>query len=79
MSAPRAAPGDAPCPRCGAAFHCGMDDGAACWCSGLSMGGQTLAALNARYRGCLCGACLRAVQAGAPVAPPERTAPQKTP
>jgi hypothetical protein len=54
-----------------------MDDGPACWCTGLSMGRQTLAALNARYRGCLCGACLRAVQAGAAAALPEQKAPQK--
>jgi hypothetical protein len=77
MSAPLASPGDAHCPRCRAAFHCGMDDGPACWCTGLSMDRQTLAALNARYRGCVCGACLRAVQAGAAAAPPEQKAPQK--
>jgi hypothetical protein len=44
------------CPGCGAAFSCGRDDPAGCWCARLP-------ALPAdRYdtaAGCLCEACLR--------------------
>jgi hypothetical protein len=47
------------CPRCGAAFHCGVNDAAPCPCSTLRLDEATLAMLRQRFRGCLCLACLR--------------------
>ena len=47
------------CPRCGAGFHCGMNDPAPCACSTLRLDEATLAALRQRFNGCLCLACLR--------------------
>jgi hypothetical protein len=55
------------CPRCGSTFHCGMHDAAPCHCTLPTLPTTTLAALQAAYTGCLCGPCLRAVAAGAPV------------
>jgi hypothetical protein len=55
------------CPRCGAAFHCGAADAAPCPCTTLTLAPTTLAALQDRYRGCLCLACLQALAAGEPV------------
>lgn len=46
------------CPRCGQAFHCGMNDAAPCACTALALDATTLAALRERYVGCLCLACL---------------------
>jgi hypothetical protein len=46
------------CPRCGRAFHCGMNDAAPCACTTLALDASTLAALRERYAGCLCLACL---------------------
>ncbi|MBP6252211.1 MAG: cysteine-rich CWC family protein [Rubrivivax sp.] len=58
---------DTRCPRCGGAFHCGMHDAAPCPCAVPSLPAATLAALRARYSGCLCLACLTAVAAGSPL------------
>ncbi|HSB24957.1 MAG TPA: cysteine-rich CWC family protein [Burkholderiaceae bacterium] len=49
---------DARCPRCGRAFHCGIDDPQPCACTTLRLSAATLAELRGRYRGCLCVACL---------------------
>jgi hypothetical protein len=46
------------CPRCGRAFHCGMNDAAPCACTSRVLDAPTLAALRERYVGCLCLACL---------------------
>ena len=54
------------CPRCGAEFHCGMDDPAPCACTRSSLGVALLAQLRERYDGCLCVACLAQLQAAAP-------------
>jgi hypothetical protein len=54
------------CPRCGGAFHCGANDAEPCACCGLRLDEATLADLRARYRGCLCLACLREMAASSP-------------
>jgi hypothetical protein len=54
---------DSVCPRCGGLFHCGVNDDQPCWCVDLRLDGATLAALNERYRGCLCMRCLVLLQA----------------
>jgi hypothetical protein len=60
------------CPRCGAGFHCGASDATPCACTTLELDAALLSELRARFRGCLCLVCLRALAAGAP-ALPERT------
>jgi|APLow6443716910_1056828.scaffolds.fasta_scaffold201146_2 hypothetical protein len=52
------------CPRCGGAFHCGMNDAAPCPCTGIVLDAATLAQLRQRYSGCLCLACLHSLAAG---------------
>ncbi|MGD9835296.1 MAG: cysteine-rich CWC family protein [Piscinibacter sp.] len=66
-----AAPLESRCPRCGSAFHCGMNDSAVagpCACTTLTLTPALRAELAARYKGCLCLACLRALAAGATAA-----------
>jgi len=46
------------CPRCGAAFHCGMNDPGPCACTTLTLSPALQARLAAAYRGCLCLRCL---------------------
>jgi hypothetical protein len=53
------------CPRCGGSFHCGANDAAPCACNTIKLDAATLAALRARYDGCLCLACLRALESEA--------------
>jgi hypothetical protein len=53
-------PVDATCPRCGAAFHCGMHDDQPCACTSVTLSSDRLAALQSAFDGCLCLACLRA-------------------
>jgi hypothetical protein len=65
-AAPRAAPGDARCPRCGGGFHCGRDDAAPCACTTLRLSPATLRDLRARYAGCLCMQCLHVLAATDP-------------
>ncbi len=71
---PSAAQGATPdrCPRCGAAFHCGAAGPAPCPCGTVTLPAPLLAALRARWRGCLCLGCLQALAAGAPLEPTER-------
>ncbi|HEV7912601.1 MAG TPA: cysteine-rich CWC family protein [Albitalea sp.] len=57
---------DVRCPRCAGLFRCGAADAAPCACSGVSLPAALLAELRSRYTGCLCLACLREVQSGAP-------------
>ena len=54
------------CPRCGGAFHCGVNDPQPCACTGLRLEVALLAQLRQRYEGCLCLACLAQLQAAAP-------------
>ena len=49
------------CPRCAAAFRCGMNDAAPCACSAVALDAPTLARLRQSYAGCLCLDCLRAL------------------
>jgi hypothetical protein len=49
---------DDTCPRCTAAFHCGVADTTPCPCTRIVLGPETLAALRARYTSCLCLSCL---------------------
>jgi len=46
------------CPRCGAGFHCGVNDAAPCACTTIALSAETLAELRATYRSCLCLRCL---------------------
>jgi hypothetical protein len=57
------------CARCGGAFYCGMTDDGPCVCAGVTLDADTLADLRQRYRGCLCGDCLRSLAAGASPGP----------
>lgn len=52
---------NAGCPRCGQAFHCGVEDAAPCPCAELALSAALQAELAARYRGCLCLRCLHAL------------------
>ena len=45
------------CESCGAEFVCGATL-AGCWCGEIKLSEETRAELRARYRGCLCRACL---------------------
>ena len=59
------------CPRCGGAFHCGIDGPGPCACTTVTLSPQQLGALAARYPGgCLCLNCLQALADGADVEPP---------
>jgi hypothetical protein len=56
---------DSLCPRCGAAFHCGIDDLAPCCCTTLVLDAALLRTLRARFDGCLCLRCLQSLALGA--------------
>ncbi len=60
------------CPRCGSGFHCGVQDAAPCPCATVALSAGLQADLRQRYTGCLCGACLQALAAGAASAPPDQ-------
>ncbi len=49
------------CPRCSAPFECGIDTGA-CWCREVSLNDTTRAAFAQYFDGCLCRACLTAME-----------------
>ena len=59
---PRDGDDNARCPRCGGGFHCGRQD-ARCDCAQVPLDEATLARLQRQFQGCLCGPCLRSVQA----------------
>lgn len=44
------------CEACGAEFTCG--GGLGCWCAQVEMSEAARAALRAKYKDCLCRACL---------------------
>jgi hypothetical protein len=69
MSAKAPTPASEGCPRCGAAFHCGINDAEACACTSISLDAATQAHLRQRYSGCLCLGCLRSLAAGASPGP----------
>lgn len=73
MDAPTPAaqrPADSRCPRCGGAFHCGVKDAGPCACTALALTPELRAELAARFQGCLCLACLRALAVGAATSAP---------
>ena len=45
------------CEACGEEFHCGASL-TGCWCSEVKLSDATRAELRAKYRECLCRACL---------------------
>ena len=51
------------CPRCGAGFHCGVNDTQPCNCSTLQLDPAALQMLRERYAGCVCLNCLLQLQA----------------
>jgi hypothetical protein len=57
-------PLDDRCPRCGGAFHCGINDGAPCACTGVVLDAALQQRLRERFSGCLCVRCLRALADG---------------
>jgi hypothetical protein len=61
--------GDDTCPRCGKRFHCGANDAAPCPCTAVRLDAGTLAALRARWPGCLCPGCLAALAQGESLVP----------
>ena len=50
------------CPRCAAAFHCGVTDATPCACTTVRLDAATLRALREQYGRCLCLRCLIEVQ-----------------
>ena len=50
------------CPRCGGAFHCGVNDSVPCACGTVRLDEATLRALRERYSSCLCLSCLLKVR-----------------
>ena len=50
------------CEACGQEFHCGASL-AGCWCAEIELSEAVRAELRAKYRGCLCRACLEKTQA----------------
>jgi hypothetical protein len=67
---------DSTCPRCGQAFHCGVNDAAPCACGGIELTGDTLRLLRERYTACLCLACLHEISS---MPPGEQQAEMKKP
>jgi hypothetical protein len=53
------------CPRCGATFHCGLRDSQPCACTGVRLETALQGVLRARFSGCLCLRCLKALTDGA--------------
>ena len=51
------------CPRCGAAFHCGVSDAVPCACGTVKLDDTRLEALREQFTDCLCLNCLRQLQA----------------
>ena len=58
------------CPRCGAAFHCGVADAEPCACTTVRLDAATLAELRGRYERCLCLRCLLELQQHTASLPP---------
>jgi len=54
----------ATCEACGAEFTCGASL-AGCWCTEIKLSEPVRQRLRARYRNCLCRACLERFAAGA--------------
>ncbi|MBC7994949.1 MAG: cysteine-rich CWC family protein [Rhizobacter sp.] len=59
---------DASCPRCGGAFHCGVNDPLPCACGQFTLSPACTQMLRSQYDRCVCMACLAQLQQTAPVA-----------
>lgn len=68
MAATPALPDDR-CPRCGGAFHCGVQDAVPCPCASLTLSAALQGRLREQFSGCLCLRCLQALAQGAPLKP----------
>lgn len=55
------------CPRCGAGFHCGIEDAAPCRCTAIHIDAALQQRLRERYTGCLCLRCLDDLSRGAAI------------
>src|SRR5216684_2428875 len=51
------------CEACGASFACEISLGTGCWCGELKLSEDTRQELRAKYRDCLCRACLEKAKA----------------
>jgi hypothetical protein len=49
---------NASCPRCGGAFHCGVNEPMPCACGQFTLSAATTQMLRAQYDRCVCMACL---------------------
>ena len=58
-------PLDDRCPRCGGAFHCGVNGAAPCPCTTVTLSAELQGRLRERFKGCLCVSCLVALAGGA--------------
>ena len=56
---------DDTCPRCGGAFHCGVNDSTPCPCRHIVLVPELTAALRLQFDACLCLRCLAELQAQA--------------
>jgi hypothetical protein len=50
------------CPRCGQGFTCKPGNISACQCQGITLSAASREWIAQRYAGCLCKACLAALQ-----------------
>jgi hypothetical protein len=57
------------CPACHADLDCAAD-APACWCQGVDLAPEVLAALARQYDGCLCLNCLRTLSETPPASKP---------
>jgi hypothetical protein len=46
------------CEACGELFACEISLGGGCWCGEIKLSDETRRELRAKYRNCLCSACL---------------------
>ena len=51
------------CEACGESFACEISLGKSCWCGELKLSEDTRQELRAKYRDCLCRACLEKAKA----------------
>ena len=51
------------CEACGESFACEISLGKGCWCGELKLSEDTRQELRAKYRDCLCRACLEKAKA----------------
>jgi hypothetical protein len=54
---------NATCPRCGGAFHCGVQEPMPCACGQFTLSPATMQMLREQYTRCVCMACLAQLQA----------------